>query len=192
MLKLGQRLTTTAIRQIRKRRVCAAVNSTFKMQNSTVSYNQAEGTNTSGGGVYGMNFNTNKGTIIIKGSSSISNNTSDSGGGIEALYKLTIEGVVTITNNKALTGFGGGVFCGHQAQVELKGCIIEGNTAKQPGYGYGVYVSYFNNADTSFKMSGNTKIHKNNNVVLSGSTGGTKLAFITLLESGFGKLKPAP
>ena len=158
----------------------AVLHGTFEMQNGTVSYNQAEGTNTSGGGVYGMNFNTNKGTIIIKGSSSISNNTSDSGGGIEALHKLTIEGVVTITNNKALTSFGGGVLCGHQAQVELKGCIIEGNTAKRPGYGYGVYVSYFNNAGTSFKMSGNIKIHKHNSVFLGGKDNGTQLAFITV------------
>ena len=162
----------------------AVLHGTFEMQNSTVSYNQATGSSGAGGGVYGMNFNSNKGSIIIKGSSSISNNTAMSsgtlaGGGIDGSYKLTIEGDVKIMNNKAPKGFGGGIACSQDAQVELKGCTVEGNTAKEPQYGHGVYISYFNNTNTYFKMSGNTKIHKDNNVVL-GSSSSSEHPFITV------------
>lgn len=161
----------------------AVLHGTFEMQNGTVSYNQATGSSGAGGGVYGMNFNSNKGSIIIKGSSSISNNTAMSsgtlaGGGIDGSYKLTIEGDVKIMYNKAPKGFGGGIACSQDAQVELKGCTVEGNTAKELQYGHGVYISYFDNTNTYFKMSGNTKIHKDNNVVL-GSIG-NKRAFITV------------
>ena len=161
----------------------AVLHGTFEMQNGTVSYNQATGSSGAGGGVYGMNFNSNKGSIIIKGSSSISNNTamlqgSLAGGGIDVSYKLTIEGDVKIMYNKAPKGFGGGIACSYDTQVELKGCTVEGNTAKELQYGHGVYISYFNNTNTYFKMSGNTKIHKDNNVVL-GSIG-SKYAFITV------------
>ena len=153
----------------------AVLHGTFEMQNGTVSYNQATGSSGSGGGVYGMNFNSNKGSIIIKGSSSISNNTAMSsgtlaGGGIDGSYKLTIVGDVKIMYNKAPNGFGGGIACSQDSQVELKGCTVEGNTAREPQYGHGVYISYFNNTNTYFKMSGNTKIHKDNNVVLNGSS----------------------
>ena len=161
----------------------AVLHGTFEMQNGTVSYNQATGNHSAGGGVYGMNFNSNKGSIIIKGSSSISNNTamfsgSLAGGGIDMSYKLTIEGDVKIMYNKAPKGFGGGIACSYDAQVELKGCTVEGNTAEKLQYGHGVYISYFNNTNTYFKMSGNTKIHKDNNVVL-GSIGDRR-AFITV------------
>ena len=130
-----------------------------------------------------MNFNSNKGSIIIKGSSFISNNTAMSsgtlaGGGIDGSYKLTIAGDVKIMNNKAPKGFGGGIACSYDAQVELKGCTVEGNTAKELQYGHGVYISYFDNTNTYFKMSGNTKIHKDNNVVLGSID--SKHAFITV------------
>ena len=153
----------------------AVLHGTFEMQNGTVSYNQATGSSGSGGGVYGMNFNSNKGSIIIKGSSSISNNTAMSsgtlaGGGIDGSYKLTIVGDVKIMYNKAPNGFGGGIACSQDSQVELKGCTVEGNTAKRLQYGHGVFISSFNNTNTYFKMSGNTKIHKDNNVVLHGSS----------------------
>ena len=153
----------------------AVLHGTFEMQNGTVSYNQATGSSGSGGGVYGMNFNSNKGSIIIKGSSSISNNTAMSsgtlaGGGIDGSYKLTIAGDVKIMYNKAPNGFGGGIACSQDSQVELKGCTVEGNTAREPQYGHGVFISSFNNTNTYFKMSGNTKIHKDNNVVLHGSS----------------------
>jgi len=154
----------------------AVLHGTFEMQNGTVSYNQATtDSGGAGGGVYGMNFYSNTGSIIIKGSSSISNNTAMyqgalAGGGIAACYKLTIEGAVKIMNNKAPQGFGGGIACSQDAQVELKGCTVKGNTAKELQYGHGVFISDFNNTNTYFKMSGNTKIHKDNNVVLHGSS----------------------
>ena len=165
----------------------AVLHGTFEMQNGTVSYNQATtDSGGAGGGVYGMNFYSNTGSIIIKGSSFISNNTAMyqgalAGGGIAACYKLTIEGDVKIMNNKAPKGFGGGIACSQDAQVELKGCTVEGNTAKELQYGHGVYISYFYNTSRYFKMSGDTKIHKDNNVVLGGNNSSDH-AFITVTE----------
>ena len=165
----------------------AVLHGTFEMQNGTVSYNQATtDSGGAGGGVYGMNFYSNTGSIIIKGSSSISNNTAMyqgalAGGGIAACYKLTIEGAVKIMNNKAPQGFGGGIACSQDAQVELKGCTVKGNTAKELQYGHGVYISYFYNTSTYFKMSRDTKIHKDNNVVLGGNNSSNH-AFITVTE----------
>ena len=157
----------------------------FTMSDGKITGNEAQ----MGGGVYGINFNSDKGEIIIKGSSEISENTATisgtlAGGGIGADYKLTVTDSVRIEQNHAPNGYGGGIACGYDIQSEFTGGTVTNNTAG--GSGTGIYISYFK-PNTYFKMSGSAKVETNNDVFLGGSNS-SDYAYITVI----GALKQMP
>ena len=152
---------------------------TFTMTGGIISGNTA----VSGGGVYGANFSSYHGTIIVKGSSEISGNTATdagtlAGGGIYSGYKLTVGDSAQIKTNHAsgAGGYGGGIALRENAMFDFTGGTVSGNTAN--GAGKGIYVSYFNSSPAYMKMSGGAKVDSNNDVHL-GSTSGNP-AFITV------------
>ena len=149
---------------------------TFTMTGGIISGNTA----VSGGGVYGANFSSYHGTIIVKGSSEISGNTATdagtlAGGGIYSGYKLTVGDSAQIETNHA-SGYGGGIATREDSSFDFTGGTVSSNTAN--GAGKGIYVSYFNSSPAYMKMSGGAKVDSNNDVHL-GSTSGNP-AFITV------------
>ena len=154
-------------------------NGIFTMSGGKITGNHAR----RGGGVYGMKLGNDKGEIIIKGSSEISENTATmsgtlAGGGIGADYKLTVTDSVRIERNHAPNGFGGGIACGNDTQFDFTGGTVTGNTAGDNGKG--VYISHFNTANTYFKMSGSVKVDEDNDVFLGGSNA-SDYAYITVI-----------
>ena len=157
----------------------AAEGGTFTMTGGTISGNTAA----SGGGVYGVNFGSARGTIIVKGSSEISGNTATAagtlaGGGIYSGYKLTVGDSAQIKTNHAsgAGGYGGGIALRENATFDFTGGTVSSNTAN--GDGKGIYVSRFDSSSAYMKMSGGAKVDSNNDVHL-GSTSGNP-AFITV------------
>lgn len=154
---------------------------TFTMTDGIISGNTA----VSGGGVYGVNFSSYHGTIIVKGPSEISGNTATAagtlaGGGIYSGYKLTVGDSAQIKTNHAsgAGGYGGGIATGEDSSFDFTGGTVSSNTANGNGKGKGIYVSYFNSSSAYMKMSGGAKVDSNNDVHL-GSTSGNP-AFITV------------
>ena len=152
---------------------------TFTMTGGIISGNTA----VSGGGVYGANFGSDHGTIIVKGSSEISGNTATdagrlAGGGIYSAYKLTVGDSAQIKTNHAsgTGGYGGGIATTKESSFDFTGGTISGNSA---GIGKGVYIQYFTGTG-KMTMSGGAKVDSNNDVHLNTNTSGTVHAFITV------------
>lgn len=125
-----------------------------------------------GGGISGMKFNGNKGTITVSGNSSISANIADSGGGggISSSYKLTIEessdNKPTIQNNKAKS-FGGGIYLPFDSTLTFSGGVVTDNAVTgNSAFGNGMYLQ---DNRTTVEMSGSATVAANNDVYLGGS-----------------------
>ncbi|UTC42674.1 right-handed parallel beta-helix repeat-containing protein [Treponema sp. OMZ 857] len=156
-------------------------NKTFKMENSTISFNTAEAAlpnnNSGGGGVtLGSNIEFTMKGGAIKNNKAVSMSGSVSGGGIalgNSNSKFIMEsGNPEISENKAEStsgsASGGGVYVALGATLDIKSGNITGNDAKQ---GRGVYVS----SPSNMRMSGSAKIDTNNDVYLGGSPSNAKI-----------------
>ena len=149
---------------------------TFTMSNGKVSGNTAKET---GGGIYGMNFNSAKGEITVSGGE-ISGNTANiagtlAGGGIRSSYKLTVSGG-TIKTNKTTkpSGWGGGISVSEE--FTFLGGTVVGNTCPGGGTVQGTGIHVWN---CSVKMSGSAKVDTNNDIYLSDNIKITVIAPLT-------------
>ena len=123
-----------------------------------------------GGGISGMKFNGNNGTITVSGNSSISANIADSGGGggISSSYNLSITEDIsgnkpTIQNNKAKS-FGGGIYLPFNSKLTFSGGVVTDNAVTgNSAFGNGMYLQ---DNTTTVKMSGSATVAANNDVYL--------------------------
>ena len=122
-----------------------------------------------GGGISGINFNGNNGTITVSGNSSISANIADfGGGGISSDYKLTITedssgNKPTIQNNEAKS-FGGGIYLPGSSTLTFSGGTVTGNAVTgSSALGNGMYLQ---DNTTTVEMSGSATVAANNDVYL--------------------------
>ena len=126
-----------------------------------------------GGGISGINFNGNNGTITVSGNSSISANIADfgGGGGISSSYNLSITedssgNKPTIQNNEAKS-FGGGIYLPFNSTLTFSGGTVTGNAVTgNSAFGNGMYLQDYT---TTVNMSGSATVAANNDVYLGGS-----------------------
>ncbi|UTC50689.1 right-handed parallel beta-helix repeat-containing protein [Treponema sp. OMZ 855] len=160
-------------------------NKTFVMENSTVSFNTADGTllhnDSSGGGVtLGSSIEFTMKGGAVKNNKAVSDTGNLCGGGIALRgtnSKFIMEsGNPEISGNEAVStsanASGGGIFVGFGVTLDIKSGNITGNDAKE---GQGVYVSYSMSSPPNMCMSGSAKIDTNNDVYLSGFSTNTKI-----------------
>ncbi len=150
---------------------------TLNLQNSTIQNSQTDN-NHSGGAIF------SSGPVNIS-NSTLKNNTGGSAGAMFINNALAVAQISnsTFSNNKTtntITGFGGAIWVGEQAQVSITGGAIISNSAQ---YGGGLYLSA--NATVTLSSAGAPAIVAGNSATTSGGGVDNSGGHVTLTNVTF-------
>ena len=175
----------------------AGTQASFTMENGTISHNTAGAPSSSdptfpnAGTGYGGGVSTDDGGVFTMEGGTISDNKAlrASGGGVAVHGAMTMTGGTIKQNQADIVGFssssgGGGIYLWYgvsgKPTLNMSGGTIQGNTIGANSKGQGVMVNH-GDGTVKMQMSGNAKIHTNNDVYLEN---GAKITVNTVFNFG--------